>query len=208
MLAGMGVPERDRQLVQIMDAALADAVRRAGEWLVCRPGCTPCCYGAFAITQLDAHRLHAGMEELRRTQLERANEIERRAHKWIEQHGGDFPGDRATGLIGDSDAERELFEEFANDAACPALDPATGLCDVYEARPMACRIFGPPVQMDAGAVDGRALAHCELCFAGATVEQVAACEMKLPREMEESLIEELEDKGLRGETVVAFALLK
>ncbi|MGB6687940.1 MAG: YkgJ family cysteine cluster protein [Terracidiphilus sp.] len=204
----MELPARDSQLVQIMDGALADAAQRAGEWLVCRRGCTQCCYGAFAINQLDALRLHAGMDALRNTDRERASQIERRAQRWIDEHGRDFPGDVATGLLGSSDADRERFEGFANDAACPALDPATGLCDVYEARPMACRVFGPPVAMDAGIDDGPALAHCELCFPGASAAEVAACEMPVPRELEQSLLDELELHGLGGETVVAFALVQ
>lgn len=208
MLAGMGMPAGDSILVQIMDAALADAARRAGEWLVCRPGCTQCCYGAFAINQLDVARLRAGMEALRIVRPGVAGAVERRARLWIEEHGADFPGDLATGLIGDGDADRERFEDFANEAACPALDPATGLCDVYEARPMTCRVFGPPVRVEAGSAGDRALAHCELCFIGATPEQVVTCEMPVPHEVEEDLIEELGRAGLRGETLVAFALLK
>jgi Fe-S-cluster containining protein len=207
MHAEMELPLRDTELVQIVDASLTEAARRAGEWLVCRPGCTQCCYGAFAINQLDVLRLRAGMDALRTAQPERAAEIERRAQHWIDEHGRDFPGDLATGILGETDVERERFEEFANEAACPALDPATGLCDVYEWRPMACRVFGPPVAMDAGDGGGPALAHCELCFAGAGSEQVAACEMVVPNELEESFVDELEREGLRGETVVAFAVL-
>lgn len=207
MLSGMGLPSRDSELVQIMDAALADAARRAGDWLVCRPGCTQCCYGAFTISRLDEMRLRAGMEALRVAEPGWALAIEGRANRWIAEHGGDFPGSLETGVLGDSDADRERFEDFANDAACPALDPDTGLCDVYEWRPMTCRVFGPPVEMDAGAA-GSGLAHCELCFHGATAEQVAACAMPVPHEMEEELNDELAREGLRGESVVAFALVK
>jgi Fe-S-cluster containining protein len=201
----MELPARDRELVQIVDAALADAARRAGEWLVCRPGCTQCCYGAFAISALDALRLRAGMEALRVEEPDLAAEIKRRARGWIAQHGAEFPGDLATGLLGESEEERDRFEEFANQAACPALDPATGRCDVYAWRPMTCRVFGPPIRMDAGLGDGDALGHCELCFAGASEQEVAACEMPVPHELEAELLDEV---GANGETVVAFALLR
>jgi Fe-S-cluster containining protein len=204
MLVLMRVPNGDSELVQIIDAALADAARRAGEWLVCRPGCTPCCHGAFAINALDAARLQAGMETLRQTDRALADEIERRAKSWIEEHGGDFPGDPATGRLGESNEERQRFEEFANEPACPALDPATGRCDVYAARPMTCRVFGPPVRMEAFSGTD-ALGCCELCFAGATEAQIAACEMPVPHELEEKLLAELAPEG---ETVVAFALLR
>ena len=62
ILALMGLPAGDNELVQIIDAALADAARRAGPLLVCRQGCTQCCHGAFAINELDAQRLAAGIE--------------------------------------------------------------------------------------------------------------------------------------------------
>ena len=48
---------RETKLVQIVDASLADAARRAGDFLACRIGCTQCCHGAFAINALDAARL-------------------------------------------------------------------------------------------------------------------------------------------------------
>ena len=176
MLGGMGLPARDRELVQIVDVALADAARRAGEWLVCRLGCTQCCYGAFAISALDALRLRTGMKILRATEPDMAAEIQRRARGWIAEHGAEFPGDLATGVLGESEQERERFEGFANQAACPALDPATGRCDVYAWRPMTCRVFGPPIRMDAEIGDGEALGHCELCFAGASEE--ASCRLR------------------------------
>ena len=205
MLGGMGLAAGDSELIQIVDVALADAARRAGEWLVCRLGCTLCCHGAFAISELDALRLRAGMELLRGAHPDLAAEIERRARGWIAEHGAEFPGDAVTGLLGDSERERERFEEFANETACPALDQATGRCDVYAWRPMTCRVFGPPIRMEAGSGADDVLGHCVLCFVGATEHEVAACELAVPHEMEARLLDKL---GGQSETVVAFALLR
>jgi Fe-S-cluster containining protein len=205
ILTCMGLPAGDRELVQIMDAALADAAMRAGEWLVCRSGCTQCCYGAFTINQLDALRLGEGMERLRRENPSLAAEVERRAASWVAENSSGFPGDLETGLLGETDEERARFEEYANDAACPALDPQTGRCDVYEWRPMTCRVFGPPVRAQAPDGEGSALGHCELCFGGASPDQVAGCEMQVPHELEQQLVDEL---AVKGETLVAFALLR
>jgi Fe-S-cluster containining protein len=212
ILFPMPLPARDAELVQIrearllqsIDAALADTARRAGDFLACRVGCTPCCYGAFAINALDAARLREGMLSLRTANPALAAEIERRTRAWLAEYGSDFPGDSETGVLGTSDADRVSFEDFANDAACPALDPSTGRCDVYAWRPMTCRVFGPPVRSvsDSGT---EGLGHCELCFIGATPEQVAACEMPVPHELEAELLEEI---GSQNETIVAFALLR
>src|SRR5580700_301668 len=121
MLLFMQFPVRDAELVQIMDASLVDAASRAGAFLACRIGCTQCCHGAFAINALDAARLRAGMAELRATHPSLAAEIERRARAWLTEYGPDFPGDRSSGVLGSSPEDQAGFEEFANDAACPAL---------------------------------------------------------------------------------------
>ncbi len=198
----------DSELVQIVDAALAEAARRAGPWLVCRPGCTQCCYGAFAINALDAARLRAGMNVLRASAPSTAQTLEERARSWLDEHGAAFPGNPDTGAIGDSDIDRARFDDFANHAPCPALDPVTGRCDVYAWRPMTCRVFGPPVRSAAPGGE-EALGHCELCFSGATPAQVAACEMPVPHDLEARLLEEnVAEIGLPAETVVAFALLR
>jgi Fe-S-cluster containining protein len=203
MLTLMRLPARDSQLVQIVDASLADAGRRAGNLLACRIGCTQCCHGAFAINALDAERLRAGMSTLRTAQPALAAVIERRALTWLADFGAEFPGDTQTGLLGTSHADRARFEEFANEAACPALDPATGRCDVYQWRPMTCRVFGPPIRAT-GDDGSEGLGHCELCFIGANPAQVAACEMQVPLDLESELLDEMVSQG---ETIVAFALL-
>ncbi|MDR3793523.1 MAG: YkgJ family cysteine cluster protein [Terracidiphilus sp.] len=194
------LPAGDAELVQIVDAALADAAQRAGQWLACRAGCTQCCYGAFAIGALDAERLRATMLALQAENPSLANAIRQRAEAWIARHAATFPGDALTGVLGVSEADQAAFDDFANDAPCPALDPDSGHCGVYVGRPMTCRVFGPPVRNEGGA-----LGHCELCFQGAPTATVAACEMHLPHELEARLLEELGDAR---ETVVAYALVR
>jgi Fe-S-cluster containining protein len=197
------LPARDADLVQIVDASLSEAALRAGPHLVCRPGCTPCCYGAFRINALDAARLRAGMNQLRAADPSAAQAIETRARAWLTEHGSAFPGDAATGILGTSEEDEEQFENFANDAPCPALDLSTGLCSVYTWRPMTCRVFGPPIKTeDENGME--ALGHCELCFIAATPAEVAACEMPVPHALEAELVSKL---GSHAETIVAFALL-
>ncbi|HXP07275.1 MAG TPA: hypothetical protein VN828_02210, partial [Acidobacteriaceae bacterium] len=88
-----GLPFRDAQLIQIVDAALADTARRSGDWLVCRPGCTQCCVGVFAIDQLDAARLEQGLRELMVSDPERATAVVERARESVKGLSQDFPGD-------------------------------------------------------------------------------------------------------------------
>ncbi len=198
------LPAADQKLVQIVDAALADAARKSGEWLVCRKGCTQCCYGAFAISQLDALRLQKGLHDLKSSDPKRATRVVRRAQQAVKQLSANFPGDPKTGILDEGEDAEAAFEEFANDEPCPALDPATGACDLYAARPMTCRTFGPPVRSG----EERGLAVCELCYHGASNQQIAECEMAPdPDNLEEKLIAEIEKKsGKRGSTIVAWCL--
>jgi Fe-S-cluster containining protein len=90
--------------------------------------------------------------------------------------------------------DQEGLPENMDDVACPALDPVAGTCDVYDARPITCRTFGPAVKTADGAV-----ATCELCFAGASEQQIAACAVEIGRGVLEL--------DAPATTLVAFALL-
>ena len=198
----MALPSSDAQLVQIVDAAVADAARRSGSWLLCAPGCTQCCIGVFPISQLDAARLREGLSLLDSADPERASALRLRARQSVDRLTPDFPGDPRTGLLDENRAVD--FEDFANDEPCPALDPATGLCDLYAARPMTCRVFGPPLRTE------EALGVCDLCFHGATPEQIATCEVHLDTHaLESALTADAEQTtGRSGNTIVAWALLR
>jgi Fe-S-cluster containining protein len=195
---------KDHALIQIVDSALAEATRRSGEWLVCRPGCTQCCVGAFPINQLDALRLRRGLADLALRAPELAKGIRERARGAVARLSKDFPGDPASGILNKGDDAAERFADFANDEPCPVLDPETGNCELYESRPMTCRVFGPPVRSEDG------LGVCELCYHGASDEEIAACEMKPdPDDLESALLKTVEDStGTRGDTIIAFCLAR
>jgi Fe-S-cluster containining protein len=196
------LPAADQHLVQIVDAAFADSARRSGEWLVCRPGCTQCCYGPFAINQLDAARLRQGLEELTKRDSKRAALVRARAQDSWNRLAADFPGDAMSGILEESEEADAKFAGFADEEPCPALDPQTGMCDLYAHRPMTCRTFGPPVR--SGPEGG--LGVCELCYHGANDEEIAACEMVPdPDNLEEKLLREMDAEG---NTIVAFCLAR
>jgi Fe-S-cluster containining protein len=198
------VPEADQRLVQIVDAALSETTRKSGAWLVCRPGCTQCCIGPFPINQLDAARLRQGLAQLETDDPQRAARVLKRAGQTVARLSPDFPGDPNTGVLAEDEDAEAQFADFANDEPCPALDPGTGLCDLYAARPMTCRTFGPPVR--SGSEGG--LGVCELCYHGASDKEIAACEMKPdPDNLEAKLLKKMEKTiSVRGNTIVAFCL--
>jgi len=157
----------DRELIQIVDAALAEAVRKSGAWLVCRPGCCECCIGPFAITQLDVARLRAGLAELDTSDPARAARVRERTRAAAEK----LP---PSPVSSDDAAFEAWVEALPDEDYCPALDPEAGTCDLYTARPVTCRVFGPPIRWG-----GDAVGVCELCFVGATDEDIVACEVQL-----------------------------
>lgn len=196
------LPRHDRKLVQIVDAALADAEGRSGEWLICKPGCTSCCIGVFAIDQLDALRLREGLAGLEAADPQRAARVRKRARQSMARIGPEFPGDVHSGVLWDDDEAAARFEEFANYEPCPALDPERGTCDLYQWRPITCRVFGPPVRSDGG------LGVCELCYHGASPGEIESCEINLDEAnaLQAELVDNLEKSGAPGRTIVAFAL--
>ena len=188
----------DRELIQIVDAAMAEAARLSGAWLVCKPGCAECCIGPFPITALDAWRLRQGMMQLERRDPAVADRVRQRARDAVERLA-DFPGDLTTGILDEDEDAEERFAALPDEGYCPALDPHTLTCDLYEARPVTCRIFGPAVR----SADGDVLGVCELNYDGASDDQIAACQVVVdPDGMEDALLE-----GQREQTIVAFALL-
>jgi len=193
----------DHRLIQIVDAAVADAYRRGGSHLVCRPGCSQCCIGVFPIAHEDGARLREGLEALTETDPERAARIRARVADSLIRLDPWFPGELATGILNEDHEAAILFEEFANDEPCPVLDFEHGTCDLYEHRPILCRTFGPPMRTEEGN-----LATCELCFIHASTEEIAACELDpaIPAEEEASNEAFNAAHGLHGQTLIAYAL--
>jgi Fe-S-cluster containining protein len=162
--------------------------------------------GPFPITLLDARRLREGLRELQARKPERAAAIRRRAAAAVRTMQRRFPGDPATGRLNEDEAARERFFERHETLPCPALDPRTGACELYEARPLTCRTFGPPVRI------GREnLPPCRLCFIGEGSKEVARCRVGIDDAvaLEDRLLRRLQETGEPAvpETVVASALV-
>src|SRR3954452_10916590 len=92
----------DRELIQIVDTAMAEAARLSGAWLVCKPGCAECCIGPFPITALDAWRLRQGMLQLERRDPAAAARVRQRARTAVDKLA-DYPGDLTTGILDDDE---------------------------------------------------------------------------------------------------------
>ena len=198
MQALIQIQTGDRQLLAGIADVMAEAERHSRDWVVCRPGCTQCCFGPFAITQLDALRLREGLAALDAADPARAERVRTRSAAYVMATAPDYPGDPATGELQDEDSLPSSMDHVA----CPALDPDSGMCDLYAARPITCRTFGAATW-----VSEEALAACELCYTGATDEEMERCAVTVdPEGLEGELLSALDARGVSGRTIVAYAL--
>jgi Fe-S-cluster containining protein len=195
---------QDRTFIALVDGAFADAALRSGPHLLCRPGCTQCCIGAFAIGPADALRLRQGLAALKQQNPERAARVQERAAASWSRLAPQFPGDATSGTLNvDANGDpAELFDDFANHEPCPALDPEHGTCDLYASRPQTCRVFGPPIAA------GEGYGICELCFQTATAEEIAKAALTPPAgELSTALDRAAVAAGEpAGSTIITFVL--
>ena len=195
---------QDSAFVALIDGAFADAAKRSGPHLLCRPGCAQCCVGVFAIGPADALRLNQGLAALSHEDPQRAARVRERAATSWARLAPQFPGNATTGAL-ELDPSGDLvdaFEHFANYEPCPALDPEHGTCDLYASRPQTCRVFGPPIAA------GEGYGVCELCFQIATPQEVAQAAITPPSEERSPTLDEaaVAAGATPGATIVAFVL--
>jgi len=114
----------------------------------------------------------------------------------IERIAPDFPATPLPAFSDEGDARRTALRCLADDEPCPALDPATGLCDLLYRAPHDL----PHLSARPCAAAPKPSASCELCFHGATDAEIAACEVRdRPSGIESELLGELESAtGPRG----------
>ena len=178
-------------------------MQHSGPHLACRPGCAQCCHGVFEISALDAHRLRQALESAEPDLKARITSRIQQARTHLAPF---FPGDHQTGVLNPDPEAQELFEEWAHADPCPILDPATQTCDLYAARPILCRTFGPPIRNDPDD-PAAGLAICELCFTEATEEQILAAEtdfaFRTLQASDETAYESAHPNS--GPTIIAFA---
>lgn len=115
------------------------------ESIPCRPGCTRCCYGPFAITLLDELELQQGLQALP-SQVQR--DIQGRAQDQVAAMEAAFPCLTQSRHL-DQWSEQDLDDLVTRFGAlpCPALS-SDGNCLVYANRPLTCRLMGLPLETD------------------------------------------------------------
>ncbi|PIE70925.1 MAG: hypothetical protein CSA22_05880 [Deltaproteobacteria bacterium] len=107
----------------------------------CQSKCADCCYALFDLTLVEAlyinhhfNKKWSGIERLNR--LDRANTADRRIHKLKRNaHRSHKDGASDVEILGQMALER---------VRCPLLN-SDNQCDLYDHRPITCRLYGIPV---------------------------------------------------------------
>lgn len=130
-------------LVKQVDAAFERVKQEYPDCVRCKERCADCCHALFDITLVEALYINAYMTERFKGEaleelLERANRADRDIHRLKRDAVKELEKGRS---------EPEILEEMAlKRVRCPALNE-DDRCDLYEVRPITCRVYGIPTEI-------------------------------------------------------------
>lgn len=109
----------------------------------CDRECADCCHALFDLTLIEALYINARFNERfqdaeRETALEKANRADRTIHK--------LKRDAFRDLKAGKDENDILADLATQKVRCPLLN-AKDLCDLYDHRPITCRLYGIPTSI-------------------------------------------------------------
>lgn len=129
---------RYEALVNMVDSIVEKIHKEHPACVNCKKGCTDCCYALFDLTLIEAIYLNQRFRErFGRDQemMEKANVADRQVYKLKKQAYRDHEkGKNEVAILAEMGMER---------VRCPMLNERE-MCDLYEQRPITCRIYGVP----------------------------------------------------------------
>lgn len=108
--------------------------------VACKVGCADCCHALFDLTLIEAMYIKSQFEKVIAKDvgekiLEKANTADRQVYKLKRAASKEFE---------EGKPETEILEEMASQRIrCPLLNDGDK-CDLYESRPITCRLYGIP----------------------------------------------------------------
>lgn len=128
------------ELVAIAEDAFNRVKTDHPECVKCELGCADCCHALFDLTLIEAlyvnHKFKAAFEgDQREAMRERANRSDRQTYK-IKKRAGK--------MMKEGVADAEILETIAAESVRCALLNDKNLCDLYDYRPITCRLYGVP----------------------------------------------------------------
>ncbi|MGE0087722.1 MAG: YkgJ family cysteine cluster protein [Desulfococcaceae bacterium] len=136
--------KRYEQLVAAVDATFERVRNQYPDCVKCEVTCSDCCHAVFDLTLIEAlyinHQFHQKfgkkeMETEKSQMLEKANKADRLVYK-IKKN--------AYRQLQEGKPEAEIIADVGKERIrCPLLSEAEK-CDLYEFRPITCRLYGIP----------------------------------------------------------------
>jgi Fe-S-cluster containining protein len=131
------------ELVKQVEAAFNKVKSDYGECVKCAVGCADCCHALFDLTLIEALYVKSEFEKAyqggaREKIIERANVSDRQVFRIKRQAYKEQQKGRS---------EAEIIEEMSAKRVRCALLNDDNRCDLYESRPITCRLYGIPTQI-------------------------------------------------------------
>lgn len=132
--------DKYQALVSQVETVFEKVQQEYSECVTCKAGCADCCHALFDLTLIEAMFIKSQFDKIipqdaRKKIIERANEADRKVYKIKRKASKEFQDGRS---------ETEILEEMAvQRVRCPLLD-SDDKCELYESRPITCRLYGIP----------------------------------------------------------------
>ncbi|MEF2144870.1 MAG: YkgJ family cysteine cluster protein [Desulfovibrionaceae bacterium] len=135
--------ERYENIAGKVDEIFAAIQEKHSEQVACGKGCSDCCHALFDLSLIEAlyinHHFNKKFSGLERSEImDRADEADRSVHRLKRQ---------AFRASQDGKSTQEILLAMAEaKVRCPLLGK-DDLCELYEHRPLTCRLYGVPLNI-------------------------------------------------------------
>jgi len=132
-----------RAIAALADEAFKRIQKDYADCVTCRVGCADCCHALFDLTLVEALYLNQEFGALsdtayRQELLDKANRVDRQIHK-IKRS--------AQKAVKAGRSEEEVLISLGDERVrCPLLN-SENQCDLYDHRPIICRVYGVPLNI-------------------------------------------------------------
>lgn len=136
--------ERYENLREQADAVFKKVQQQHPDCVNCKVECADCCHALFDLTLIEAlyinHRFKEQLPEKRRSELlDVANKTDRVIYKLKR---------KAFKALETGESEEKIITNLAAErVACPLLN-SENCCELYDQRPITCRLYGIPTSID------------------------------------------------------------
>ena len=136
--------EKYEAIVDMADEVFARVQKEFPECVKCKIKCADCCYALFDLTLIEAiyinHQFKKKFKGQERKRLiEKSNQVDRKIYMIKKKAYKDKEaGKQEVDILTDLAGER---------ARCPLLNDEE-MCDLYEYRPITCRLYGIPTSIE------------------------------------------------------------